>query len=221
MYQLSSNPYFTENTLLTSGGQFQVDNSLAPATTSAAPASSSMSSFGALGAISSIIGSVGSAFGTYYNLKNMQGTLEFQSDMATINARMAESTAQSILEAGNRASGQVSMKAGKVKGSQRATMAARGIVLGEGNAAEEVATTDLMKETDMMTINANATRQAWAARTQALNYQNESLLKGTMSESISPESGAATSLLSSATEVASSWFRYRRLGRLADMLGVE
>lgn len=225
MYQLAQNSYFTENSLLTgsSGGPFQVDASLSPSTTSASSstASSSMGYLGAMGAISSIIGGIGSAFGTYYSAKSISENLKFQSDIAAINARMAENTAQAILSAGDKAIGQVGLKAGKVKGSQRASMAARGLVLGEGSAAEEIATTDLMKETDMMTINANAVRQAWAVRTQGANYQNESLMKGTTADSISPISSAATSLMNSATDVASSWYKYKRLGRLADLMGVE
>ena len=173
------------------------------------------------GPIMGIIGGIQSGFGSYYSAKSTASNLQFQSDMAAINARMAENTAQSILDAGNRAQSQVSMRAGKVKGSQKAGQGARGIAIGVGSAAEEVAGTDLMKEMDMMTINANATRQAWAARTQAVNASNESLLKGTTAASISPFSAASTSLINSGTTVASSWYRNRKLDALADTLGVQ
>jgi hypothetical protein len=104
----------------------------------------------------------------------------------------------------------VSLKAGKVKGAQRASQGARGIVAGEGSAAEEIATTELMKETDMLTINANATREAWAARTQSVNARNEALLKETSADTLSPLMAAGTSLLNSGTAVASSWYQMKR-----------
>ena len=99
------------------------------------------------------------------------------------------------------------MAAGKVKASQKVSQAARGVQIGVGSAAEEIATTDLMKEADMLTINANATRQAWAARMQATGYASESLMQGTSAESLSPASAAFSSLLTSAAAVAPQWYR--------------
>lgn len=160
--------------------------------------------------INAVIGMLMSVYGAYTSVQNTKRSLEFQSEMAKINARMAEQTAQSILFAGGRAAGQVSLKAGKVKGAQRASQGARGIVAGEGSAAEEIATTELMKETDMLTINANATREAWAARTQSVNARNEALLKETSADTLSPLMAAGTSLLNSGTAVASSWYQMKR-----------
>jgi hypothetical protein len=111
------------------------------------------------------------------------------------------------LRAGEQAQSQVAMRAGKVKAAQKVSQAARGVQIGVGSAAEEIATTDLMKEADMLTINANATRQAWAARMQATNYANESLMQGTMSDSIDPGVSAFSSLLTSASAVAPQWYR--------------
>jgi hypothetical protein len=160
--------------------------------------------------INAVVGMLMSMYGAYSSIQSTKRSLEFQSEMAKINARMAEQTAQSILFAGGRAAGQVSLKAGKVKGAQRASQGARGIVAGEGSAAEEIATTELMKETDMLTINANATREAWAARTQSVNARNEALLKETSADTLSPLMAAGTSLLNSGTAVASSWYQMKR-----------
>ena len=194
--------------------------------------SSSMMSYA--GPIMAVVGAVQSGIGAYYSAQSAKDNLQFQSEMSSINARMseinarqAERTAQSILYAGEKAQGQVSLRAGKVKGAQRASQGARGIVAGEGNAAEEIATTDLMKETDMLTINANATRSAWAARmagvnaqTQSINASNEALLRGVSAAGISPFMSAGTSLLNSGAAVATSWYSMQRANRLADALGV-
>lgn len=173
------------------------------------------------GAIGGIFGAIGTAYGAYAQTRSIKQNLEFQSAMAAINSRMAENTAQTILRAGEQQQGQVGLRAGKVKSSQKASQAARGVAIGEGNAAEEVATTDLMKEIDMNTINANAVRQAWAARTQATNAANESLLKGTTADTTSSFSSAMTSLMGSATSVASNWYRDTRTAKLAAALGVS
>jgi len=169
----------------------------------------------------SIAGALQAGIGAFYSAQNVKDQLEFQAEMNAINARMAERTAQSILLAGQKEQGRISLKAGKVKGAQRASQAARGIALGEGNAAEEIATTDLMKEMDMYTINANAVRQAWAARTQSVNAANESLLQGVSAQGISPYMAAGTSLMNSGASVASSWYQRRSMNRLAAALGVK
>lgn len=158
------------------------------------------------GPMMGLIGAIGQGFGTYFASRAQKSQLEFQSHMADINARMAENTAQSILQAGGREASNLSLRAGKVLGSQKASFGARGIQGGVGSAAEEIATTNLMKETDMLTINANAVRQASAERMRSTNYKNQSLLSGTSADSISPFGAGASSFLSGASQVAPSWY---------------
>lgn len=196
---------------------FRIDPSLsaeitAPHVTGATPAAASSAMTGAqalsiFGAAAGVIGAISSAYGAYSSARSTKSSLKYQSAMSALNAEQAEKTAQSVLQAGEQAQSQVALRAGKVKASQKVSQAARGVQIGVGNAAEEIATTDLMKEADMLTINANATRQAWAARMQATNYSNESLMQGTSAESISPESAASSSLLTSAAAVSPQWYR--------------
>lgn len=201
------------------------------------------------GAWTAMFGAIGSAVGSYYQAKTMQyqlnaqssalkyqtasqgATLKFQQEVSGLNARQAEFQAQRILEAGERAVGISTMRYGKAKGQARASMAARGIQLGVGSAAEIEATTDLMKEIDSLTISANAVRAAEAARTQSVNYQTQSLLQGTQAETlgltqgvtaenlarsagtISPFSAVSTSLLGSASSIATTLYRDKILER--------
>jgi len=190
-------------------------------------ASSSLPDTGALktgGAIMSIFGAINSAVGSYYaaesqkyQLKSQANNLQFQSEMAMINAAGAELQAQQIMEAGSQRAGTVGLKAGQVKSAAKASMAARGIQLGVGSAQEVIATTDLIKEQDMLTINANTVRAANAARTQSVNYMNQSLMAGTSAENlqttagnVSPGFSAFNSLLGGATSLANSWYRDRK-----------
>lgn len=93
------------------------------------------------------------------------------STVGDFNQRIAELAAQSSLAAGQQQIAAQTLKAGQVKGAQRAAMAANGIDLGEGSAAEVQVSTDMMKELDTNTLQANAVRTAWGYRAEGLNAQ--------------------------------------------------
>lgn len=164
----------------------------------------------------SIAGSLISMIGNYQlgktQAKAQKSQLEFQADMNRINARMAERSAQSVLYQGQQQVGALTLRSGKVKSSQRVAMAANGIDLGEGNAVEVQATTDLMTEIDKNTIEANAVRSAWGYRTQGVNYSNQALITTVSADSINPTRSAASSLMGSAADVAKSWYVMNRAG---------
>lgn len=172
-----------------------------------------------IGLVTQILGGVNSAIGTYYAAKTAQyqdksqaSSFAFQADMAAINSSRAELTAESIEEAGKNQIASYTMQAGQQKAGAVATMAARGIALGSGSAADVAASMDIEKSLNVMAINSNATRQAWGAREQGTNYQNESLLDRTSAVnamrsagSISPVGNMAGSLLGSASQIAGQW----------------
>ena len=172
-----------------------------------------------LGLLTTVLGGISSAFGSYYAAKTAQyqqrsqaSSFAFQSDIAAINASRAERTAESIEEAGKSQVANYTMQAGQRKAGAVATMAARGIALGPGTAAEVGASMDIEKDLNVLALNTNTTRQAWAAREQGSDYQNEALLDRVSSvnarrsaDSISPVSGALTSLIGTATQVAGEW----------------
>lgn len=217
----------------------------------------------AAGAGSGLVGSI-------YGAKSQKSSLQFQSQMARINAgiannnanmveavgeanadailatgdfnaTIAELGAQSTLEAGQAQVASHTLRAGQLKGTQRAAMAANGIDLGEGSAAEVLATGDIMKDIDVNTIQANAARTAWGYRAQgmeatltsemqalntrtqakmaALNLrtgaggmQADSLFKSASASGISPIAAGASSLLGSAGSVADAWYRHSQRG---------
>ncbi len=166
----------------------------------------------------SLIGQIGgsftSAIGSYYSAATQKATLQGQAAVADINARISELGAQSALYQGQQQVGALTLKAGQLKSSQRAAMAANGIDLGVGSAAEIQASTDIMKEIDKNTLEANAMRNAFGYRTQAMNFENEALTKRATAGAISPFSSAAGSLLGSAASVAGSWYSLNKSGAL-------
>jgi hypothetical protein len=157
-------------------------------------------------------GAISSMFGSYFGAKAQQSTLLTQAFISETNARIAELGAQSALLQGEKQVASLTMQAGKVKSAQRAAMAANGIDLGVGSAAEVSASTDIMKEIDKNQITVNAVNNAWGYRTQAVNMQNDALMKRATAGSISPGTAAFTSLLGGAAQVAGSWYSMKKTG---------
>lgn len=218
----------------------------------------------ALGASAASMGS--GLVGSYYGARSQQSSLQFQSNIARINAgiantnadtiesignanadailatgdfnaSIAELGAQSALEAGQQQIAAQTLKAGQLKGAQRAALAANGIDLGEGSAAEVQVSSDIVKQIDTDTLRANAARTAWGYRAQGMEAQlqaglqalntrtqakvqginlrtgagsmeADALLKSGSAAGLSPVGAGFSSLLSGAGDVADSWYRY-------------
>lgn len=149
------------------------------------------------------IASTISAFGSLGISKHNNAIAQSQANIARINAQMMERQYESTLRSAERAIVQKTMAAGQTKASQRSALAANGIAVGEGSAAELQASTDIIKEMDVNQIKANATSQAWGYKTQAVNYESQAL----MSESQKQGKWGAfgVTLLGGASQVANSY----------------
>ncbi|WP_240905396.1 hypothetical protein [Bordetella hinzii] len=220
-------------------------------------------------ALGSSVASMSSGMvGSYYSAKSQQSSLEYQARMSRIsagvadtnaslveslgtanaeaikatgdfNASIAELGAQSALSAGQQQIATQTLKAGQLKSSQRAAMAANGVALDEGSAAEVQQSGDIVKGIDMDTLRANAARAALGYRVQGMQAQLSSQLQAlntttnakiqamnlrtgagnanisaTMNEGaasgISPFGSGAVSLLGGAGDVAKSWYAYNK-----------
>lgn len=147
-----------------------------------------------------------------YEAKSKASQLESEATIAAQNARLAELDAQQELRAGEQQSGQVSLQYGQLMGQQRATVGASGTVAGVGTNAEVLAATEFAKQADLITIDANATRAANAARMRGVNEQNRARMARvgarslrSMSGAASPGLAAATSLIGGAGMIAGQW----------------
>jgi hypothetical protein len=169
----------------------------------------------AFGPIMMIAGAVNQAIGSFYAAKNAQiqmrmqeQNLLFQQRMSNMAARQAEFRAQGIMEAGQRQIGAYTMQAGAAKSQAKTQLAARGVQAGKGSSAEIMATFDLIKEIDAMTINANTVRAAEAQRMAATRARTQGIMAGASARSyglsagaISPGLGAFQSLLGGAADI--------------------
>jgi hypothetical protein len=177
------------------------------------------------GLLTSVFGGINSAIGGYYAAQSAQyqqrsqaSSLQFQSGMDAIGASQAELSAQSIQEAGKAQVEQYTMRAGQQAASDQVATAARGVDLSSGSAVAQRASDELVKQIDVNTIDANTARAAAGQRTQETNFSNESLLAGVSASNmrasantISPGAALTTSLLNSATSIASQWDWRRKL----------
>jgi hypothetical protein len=157
-------------------------------------------------------GAASSTVGSYYSARTSKTNLELQSSLADTNAKIAELGAQSALMQGEREEQKSRLQTAQLKSTQRTAMAANGIDLGEGSAAQVLTSTDLMGEIDASTIKANAARSAWGYRTQAVNEQNQATMSRAAASAISPGGYAFGSLLGSAGDVAKSWYQFKKEG---------
>ena len=164
----------------------------------------------------SLIGQIGgvasSAIGGYYGAQTQKINMGAQAAMAESNARIAEAGAQSVLLQGRQQAGALTLQAGQLKSRQRVALAANGVDLGVGSAAELQASTDVMAGIDANTLLANAVRSAWGYRAQGVNYQNEALVARASAKAVKPGAGLAASLLSGASNVAASWLAMKGAG---------
>lgn len=126
---------------------------------------------------------------------------QFSKEMANYNAGIAEMNAQDAIRRGNEEAMKVGRQGRQLGGTQRAVMAARGIDVGEGTAADILDQTDFFSLSDQNTVRNNAAREAW-------NYRARGAVDQAQADSTSPFMMAGASLLGSAGSVADRWYRY-------------
>lgn len=158
-----------------------------------------------------LIAAVGSAvLGAYsasQQASQQKAALKYQAQVDRNNAQIAEWNAQAIARKGERDIIAQQRKNAAIMGSQRAGFASRGIDLSEGSPLNILSDTAYFGDQDVLTIADNTAKDVWAARLDKQNYSNSAQLKQSQARSISPVTAGATSLLTGAGQVASTWYR--------------
>ena len=116
------------------------------------------------------------------------------------NQIMSEYAAQDAQARGEEEAMAVSRKGEQLKGAQRSRMAASGIDLGVGTAADIQDQTDFFAQQDVATARTNAKREAWALRAQGANAMAQGRFAAQQGQL-----QAFSTLLSSAGQVSSKW----------------
>ncbi len=152
-------------------------------------------------------GTAVTVYSAHEQAQSSKDLARYNAQVSDNNAKASEYAAQDALRRGDEEAAAVRRNADMLKGSQRASMAARGLDLAEGTAAELQDQTDFFALTDIATVRKNAQREAWGIRTQGANYSSEANKNRAVASSINPMFSAGSSLLTSGGQVAEKWYR--------------
>lgn len=129
---------------------------------------------------------------------------EYNAQVGARNAEVAELQATSALEAGSFKAQQHRLRIARLKGKQRASFAAAGVVVDQDSALDVLEDTAYFGEQDALVIRHNAALSAWGFRTQAAGFLSQSEL--TKLKKVSPLAAAGTSFLSGVSDFSYAAF---------------
>ena len=127
--------------------------------------------------------------------------------VARNNATMSEYAAQDAQRRGEEEASAIQRRAAALKSSQRVSLAAKGLDLSYGTAADLQDQTDFFGQSDAATARTNAGREAWSRRAGG----QQALAEGQFARSNANLQATGT-LLSGAGQVADKWHKYNRRG---------
>lgn len=157
-----------------------------------------------------------STVGAFMGAKAQQASLRSQARIAEINASIADAAARSTLMASERQEQSIRLRGAQTKASQRAATAANGIDIGVGTPVDIATSTDYITEVDANTAKANGIAAAWGQRIQANNLRREATASRASASGISPLLATATTLVTGAGQVASSWRNLKNVGAIGN-----
>jgi hypothetical protein len=166
--------------------------------------------------MSSLAASAGGAamqtVGAYYGAAGEKISLELQSKLDEINAKMADTRARDTYAKGEREYGISRLKTGALKSGQRVALADAGFDLGYGTAADILTSTDVVGEIDATTILANTAREAWGHRMDAVGLRSSAAVNRSAAKSINPTLSAVATLLTAGGQVAGQYYSLKSSG---------
>ncbi len=172
----------------------------------------SLATAGTIGKVATglqIAGAVSGAYGAYQTSTADKAAYNYQAQVQRNNAQIANWQAKSAIEQGQVEEANQRLKTAQIKGAQRARMAANGVDIRQGSALNTLLDTEYMGDVDAATIHDNAANEAWALRNQATNYSANAGLLQARASMESPLGSGASTLLTGAGAVASSWYKRR------------
>ena len=121
--------------------------------------------------------------------------------IAEHNESVADLAAQDALKRGEKNAMDARKRGSMIEGQQRTALSARGLDLSEGTPNDILGQTDFFTQSDEATARTNARKDAYAAQSQAANYQMQA-------DGTNPGLTLAGGLLSGASSVADRWKLY-------------
>lgn len=121
------------------------------------------------------------------------------------NAKVAEGDAINQQRIGDSQAQKLYAQTNQLKGTQRASLAARGLDLGTGSPLDILTSTDVMGGADQATLKTNTQNNVQADLNKAAYYKSQA-------SNASPFVSAATSLVTGAGKVSDKWYDYKKSG---------
>lgn len=138
-------------------------------------AQATTTSVAAAGLVGSAISALGGAVSGMMNARALKKISRYQAEIEERNAQMNELSAHMALEQSNWQIGQITRRAGLMMATQRTQQGASGLRIGVGSHAENLASTEILKEIDVNQQYVNGYREAWGIRSQGLAAQNRAV----------------------------------------------
>jgi hypothetical protein len=160
----------------------------------------------------SVAGAGASIYGNIQAQKAAAKNSKYSAGVAKRNALRAELAAKDAESRGKRDEARANRAAQRLKGRQRAVLAANGVDVGEGSALDIQEDTTRIGKADALTIRENARREAADYRAQGENFTDEyKINKKRASAGVDPFEVGATAL-TGVTQVASKWYQFQNEG---------
>jgi len=143
------------------------------------------------------------AAGTLMSAKSAMDQGAASQQIANNNAILAGYAAKDAQARGEEEAAAIQRKAASLKSAQRVSMAAKGLDLGYGTAADLQDQTDFFAQSDAATARTNAGREAWRSESQAQDFRSQGEMaayNGNMS--------AMGTLLTGGSQVNEKWNAY-------------
>lgn len=155
---------------------------------------------------------IASALGSFNSSSATKASDQYQSEIASNNAQIAQMQSSAALARGQQMVGAEELKTASTISTERANYAASGVDVTSGSAVDVQASTKFIGNVDAATIQDNALQQAWGYSVAATNATNAQQFYQSSANNINPVTSAATGFLTSANTVASKWYTSSKLG---------
>jgi len=157
-----------------------------------------------------------SAFSSFQQAQGQKEAANYQAAVARNNAQVSQWQAQDAIRRGEEEESRQRLRTAQLKGTQRVGLAASGVDISEGSAANIQADTDWMGEQDALTIRDNANRESWGYSNQGRQLESDSQAYKAKAKSINPAAAAfgtlaagSGTLINAGQMVADKWFSYK------------
>lgn len=145
------------------------------------------------------------AYAAYSTAQASKNAAEYNSAVAKNNETLANYEKAAEAERGAQEEIDLRRQTRQFKGAQITSMAAAGLDLSEGSAADILAGTDFMGEVDALRVRDQSARKQWALGEKAKGFAAESAMESAKAKPINPALAAGGSILMGASKVRDAY----------------